>query len=109
MIAPYRSIKVFEKNPMNGKFENTPEKRTLPGKEAAHSAVRLVYLPLFMLALVLSLTGMPHKAGAESTFDDAAMKKVLQPWKGDLKGMIERRLIRVLVTYNKTDFFPGRR
>ena len=48
---------------------------------------------------------MPREAGAISTFDDTAMKKILQPWKGDLDGMIERRFIRVLVTYNKTDFF----
>jgi membrane-bound lytic murein transglycosylase MltF len=31
--------------------------------------------------------------------------KVMQPWKGDLEGMIERRLIRVLTTYSKTGFF----
>ena len=48
---------------------------------------------------------MPREVSALSTFDDAAMKKVLQPWKVDLDGMINRRLIRVLVNYNKTDFF----
>ena len=90
---------------MTRKFENTPEKRTLSRRHGAHSGVRMFYLPLFILAVVVSLAGMPHKAGAVSAFDDAAMKKVLQPWKGDLKGMIERRFIRVLVTYNKTDFF----
>jgi len=58
-----------------------------------------------MLSLVLSLSGIPREAKALSTFDDAAMKKILQPWKGDLNGMIKHRLIRVLVTYNKTDFF----
>ncbi len=30
---------------------------------------------------------------------------VMQPWKGDLDGMIERRYIRVLTTYSKTFFF----
>ena len=30
---------------------------------------------------------------------------MLQPWKGDLPGMTERRTIRVLTTYSKTFFF----
>lgn len=29
----------------------------------------------------------------------------LQPWKGDLPGMVDRRVIRVLTTYSKTFFF----
>ena len=66
---------------------------------------RMFFLPLFMLSLVLSLSGMPQEAVAQSISDDVAMKKILKPWKGDLNGMIERRFIRVLVTYNKTDFF----
>jgi len=34
-----------------------------------------------------------------------AVAAVTQPWTGDLDGMIERRLIRVLVTYNRTHYF----
>ena len=34
-----------------------------------------------------------------------ARSRVLQSWKGDLDGMIERRVIRVLTTYSKTGFF----
>lgn len=30
---------------------------------------------------------------------------LLKPWTGDLDGMIERRLVRVLVTYSKTHYF----
>ena len=30
---------------------------------------------------------------------------MLQPWKGDLPGMLDRRTIRVLTTYSKTFFF----
>ncbi len=29
---------------------------------------------------------------------------MLQPWKGDLPGMLDRRTIRVLTTYSKTFF-----
>ncbi len=76
-----------------------------PRSRSLGLGARMFYLPLFMLSLVLALSGMPREARALSNFDDPAMKKVLQPWKGDLNGMIERRLIRVLVTYNKTDFF----
>ena len=36
------------------------------------------------------------------TIDPAAIQK---PWTGDLDGMIQRRLIRVLTVYSKTFFF----
>ena len=67
--------------------------------------IRVFYLPLFVLLLTLALSGMPREVRALSTFDDTATKKVFQPWKGDLDSMIKRGFIRVLVTYNKTDFF----
>jgi membrane-bound lytic murein transglycosylase MltF len=37
--------------------------------------------------------------------DEGVAAQALAPWKGDLAGMIERRLIRVLTTYSKTHFF----
>ena len=37
--------------------------------------------------------------------DEGVAALALAPWKGDLDGMIERRLIRVLTTYSKTHFF----
>jgi membrane-bound lytic murein transglycosylase MltF len=33
------------------------------------------------------------------------MDEMLKPWKGDLPGMLDRRVIRVLTTYSKTFFF----
>jgi membrane-bound lytic murein transglycosylase MltF len=33
------------------------------------------------------------------------LEEVLKPWTGDLDGMIERRMIRVLTTYSKTSYF----
>jgi len=45
----------------------------------------------------------PQKpAGGTLTIDLAAMQK---PWTGDLDGMIERRLIRVLTVTSKTSYF----
>ncbi len=39
---------------------------------------------------------------------DAAARLVAQKWTGDLDGMINRRLIRVLTIYSKTNFFVDR-
>jgi membrane-bound lytic murein transglycosylase MltF len=36
---------------------------------------------------------------------DAAIAAALTPWRGDLDGMVERRFIRVLVTFSKTNYF----
>jgi ABC-type amino acid transport substrate-binding protein len=36
---------------------------------------------------------------------DDAIAAMLAPWKGDLDGMVERRYIRVLVTFSKTNYF----
>jgi membrane-bound lytic murein transglycosylase MltF len=48
---------------------------------------------------------------AEATVDipdSAATRTALAKWTGDLDGMTERRLIRVLTTYSKTNFFIDR-
>lgn len=47
----------------------------------------------------------------KSSLDEALpeeIKKVLEPWKGDLDGMVERRMIRVLATFSKTNYFLDR-
>ena len=90
---------------MTKQLKNSQENGEPPRSRPPAIGARMFYLPIFMLSVVLSLSGIPQEAGALATFDDAAMKKILQPWKGDLNGMVERRFIRVLVTYNKTDFF----
>ena len=49
---------------------------------------------------------VPQKAASGTlTIDLAATQK---PWTGDLDGMIERRLIRVLTVYSKTSYFLDR-
>ena len=42
---------------------------------------------------------------SEDAPSDTGIAKMLQPWKGDLDGMIERRYIRMLVTFSKTNYF----
>ena len=52
---------------------------------------------------VLAQKPAPEKAaGRTLTIDAAEMQK---PWTGDLDGMIERRIIRVLTVYSKTSYF----
>ncbi len=36
---------------------------------------------------------------------DEEQQAMLKPWKGDLDGMVERRYIRVLCTFNRTNYF----
>src|SRR5262249_43859149 len=45
---------------------------------------------------------------ADEQAADASAIQALQKWTGDLDGMIDRRLIRVLTTYSKTTFFLDR-
>jgi membrane-bound lytic murein transglycosylase MltF len=54
--------------------------------------------------------GGPESAAGESAAggvaeSNVAVKEMLQPWTGDLDGMVERRYIRFLVAYNKTHYF----
>jgi membrane-bound lytic murein transglycosylase MltF len=44
-------------------------------------------------------------AAADQLSSDAAIAKMLEPAKGDLDEMIERRYIRMLVTFSKTNYF----
>ena len=60
-------------------------------------------------------SGGPSTGDAQASSPEAAaqpryptLEELLpgnEPWKGDLDGMVERRVIRLLVTYNRTSFF----
>jgi membrane-bound lytic murein transglycosylase MltF len=47
----------------------------------------------------------PAADAATDESNDPLIAAVLRKWSGDLDGMIERRFIRVLTTYSKTNFF----
>jgi membrane-bound lytic murein transglycosylase MltF len=47
----------------------------------------------------------PAQDAGEAAPDDAAIESMLKPWTGDLDGMVERRYIRMLVTFSKTNYF----
>jgi membrane-bound lytic murein transglycosylase MltF len=41
----------------------------------------------------------------EAAMSDTAIAAMLEPWSGDLKGMVERRYVRMLVAFNRTNYF----
>jgi membrane-bound lytic murein transglycosylase MltF len=56
-------------------------------------------------ALCLLLFAGPAWAAADHDPSEEFVQKVNRPWTGDLPGMIERRNIRALVAYSKTNYF----
>jgi len=47
----------------------------------------------------------PEAAPAPTAISEAEARLLGKPWLGDLDGMMERRLVRMLVIYNKTNYF----
>ncbi|MFO7985996.1 MAG: lytic transglycosylase F [Desulfatiglandaceae bacterium] len=64
----------------------------------------LLFLGLFFATGWIGLIP-PPQAQALEALGAQALDKALRPWKGDLNGMLQRRAVRVLVTYSKTNFF----
>jgi membrane-bound lytic murein transglycosylase MltF len=54
---------------------------------------------------MLLLMCCPDETPGDQKQSQTATEKIARPWTGDLDGMIERRLIRVATTYNKTLYF----
>ena len=59
---------------------------------------------LLVLACVPVMAGTAP-AAVDDTPPEKFVQKIKRPWTGDLPGMVERRTIRALVTYNKTNYF----
>lgn len=55
--------------------------------------------------LLASVCVFPAAARADQAFTDQALKALKEPWKGDLDGMLKRRVIRALVVYSNTNYF----
>jgi membrane-bound lytic murein transglycosylase MltF len=66
----------------------------------AHTAIALA-----QTAPAARATAPPAGAKSQTAGRKAVDAVVTKPWTGDLPGMLERRQIRVLVTYNKTSYF----
>ena len=81
----------------------TPTGKTTRVPHLMASALSLIcYCVLFGNA-ALAQEPAPQKAAGETLTIDLA--KVQKPWTGDLDGMIERRVIRVLTVNSKTIYF----
>ncbi|HWZ86312.1 MAG TPA: lytic transglycosylase F [Thermoanaerobaculia bacterium] len=76
---------------------------------------RLARIP-FAVALLLAVVHAPRLLAQSSRASTSELQpgaplpthRTLKAWTGDLDGMIERRQIRVLVTYSKTHYFIDR-
>ena len=77
----------------------------------AHSPIRIVAAIITVAALAFTLFAGPLHAAAEGKFPAKTQKRekltiapeeAMKPWTGDLDGMIERGVIRVLTVYSKT-------
>ena len=62
-------------------------------------------MPLTLLSLSVSVVG---QAPTEKGRIGLPLAEVVKPWTGDLNGMVERRLIRVLTTFSRTQYFVDR-
>jgi len=65
--------------------------------------------PIATLAVLTLLTVAAHaQAPTEKGRTGLALTDITKPWTGDLSGMVERRMIRVLTTFSKTQYFIDR-
>ena len=61
--------------------------------------------PVFYFLILLLQVSCPLFAQEQPQKAIMGMDYVYKKWTGDLDGMVKRRLIRVLVAYNKTNYF----
>jgi len=64
-----------------------------------------VILILLSMALGLPAWTPPAAAAVDDMQPEEFLARIKAPWKGDLKGMIQRRAVRALVAYSKTNYF----
>ena len=59
------------------------------------------------LAVVVALlsTSLDGQAPTEKGRLGLSLTEIMKPWTGDLDGMVERRLVRVLTTFSRTQYF----
>jgi membrane-bound lytic murein transglycosylase MltF len=86
---------------------NTSEPVTMPSILQSAADLAMV-VPLLALAAACNVptTGTrPPVASSADAPTDEAIGQLLAPWTGDLPGMMDRRYIRMLVTFSKTNYF----
>jgi membrane-bound lytic murein transglycosylase MltF len=63
------------------------------------------HIPALVGALGLLTVEVSGQAPTEKGRLGLALTEITQPWTGDLNGMVERRMVRVLTTFSRTQFF----
>ena len=63
---------------------------------------------LWAAALCVMAASIAAQAPTEKGRLGLAISEITKPWTGDLDGMTERRLIRVLTAFSKTQYFIDR-
>ena len=81
---------------------NVPPRFQAPGDGRAPAAKRGILHLASFLALTLALWAPAARAQWP---DDDMPQALAKPWKGDLDGMVKRRVIRVLVVPSRTSYF----
>jgi membrane-bound lytic murein transglycosylase MltF len=64
-----------------------------------------IILILFSIIALMGLSLTSAQAAKSKSFDEELQKEIFKPFKGDLDQLMKRRVIRILVTYNKTNYF----
>lgn len=62
----------------------------------------------FLAALGCASILVPDQAPTEKGRTGLSLSGITRPWTGDLDGMVQRRLVRVLTAYSKTQYFIDR-
>jgi len=63
------------------------------------------------LVILVILLSMLYQSPIEASDEEVPLKKILkldEEWAGDFDGMVERRMIRSLVTFSKTNYYQDR-
>ena len=73
--------------------------------KAQSSRILAVALGVLFLALAVLAWAPAAFAAVDDMKPEEFIKNLKEPWKGDLAGMVERRAVRALVVYSKTNYF----
>ena len=97
------------------RVKRIPKNRHLRSHRAAHSSSRLglaivaaVYLACTLFAGPIHAATKAEPSSGKPQREELTInleEEVTKPWTGDLDGMIERRVIRILTVYSKTFYF----
>src|SRR5262245_15739292 len=75
------------------------------GEREKRPAMRIPRHPCLLVCCLLAVTGSVQGGAMLSKPPSQSMRFAAVKWQGDLDAMMDRRVIRMLVIYNKTFYF----